>query len=241
MTALLVPLAAVAEEWKAYTYPEPGFSIEFPGVPVVQSSRIKNSLGLSLPMTRYELRQGRILYTLTVVNYSLTNADALTTIVETERALSASGKVAESRGARIKRVFGRQLTLDGGDGSRSAIAIFFVNRHLYTMVAQVLPPHPVGLPDDAIRFEQSLQFPDDSGSWFSGIGGLFGGGGSRGGADSGSGNRETRPRPAASLPSDATCAGKSAGDAVQLETPGGPVPAICTLVARPLGSPAATH
>jgi hypothetical protein len=34
-------------------------------------------------------------------------------------------------------------------------------------------------------------------------------------------------------PADAACAGKSAGDAVQLQTPAGPVPATCTLVARP--------
>ena len=266
MAGLLLPLAALAQEWKAYSYPDPGFSIEFPGVPVVQTSRFKNALGMSLPMTRYELRQDRNVYTLTVVNYSRTNADALTTIVETERGFGASGKISGSNGARVKRVFGRQFTLDGNDGSRSAIAIFFVDKHLYTVIGQALPPNPGDRSDDAIRFDQSLQFADDGGGWFGGLSGLFGGGGSSRASDRGSGNgagdssntrssntssssstgsgsgtNAPRPRPAPNQPADATCAGKSAGDTVQLETPNGPVAAICTLVARPIAAPSAAH
>ncbi len=264
MAGLLLPLAALAQEWQAYSYADPGFSIEFPGEPVVQTSRFKNALGMSLPMTRYELRQDRIVYSLTVVNYSRTNADALTTIVETERAFGASGKISGSNGARVRRVFGRQFTLDGNDGSRSAIAIFFVDKHLYTVIGQALAPNPGERTDDAIRFDQSLQFADDGGGWFGGFSGLFGGGGSSRASDrrsdvgsgngagassntssssstTSSGTNAPRPRPAPDQPADATCAGKSAGDTVQLETPNGPVAAICTLIARPIAAPSTAH
>ncbi len=258
MAALLMPAAALAQEWKAYTYPDPGFTIQFPGVPAVETGTVKNATGVPLPMTRYAVRQDRINYTLSVVNYSSTNADALSTIVETQRSLGASGKVTGATGARIKRYFGRQMSLDGTDGTRSAIAIFFVNKHLYTLVAQALPPNASEESGNAIRFQESLQFLEDDSGFF----GLFGGGKSTNtvnsvnsvssadsvnsasstNVSSASGGRPADTagghlRGASNPPADATCAGKSAGDAVQLETPGGPVPATCTLVARPDKSP----
>jgi hypothetical protein len=255
LVALLMPVVAVAQEWNAYTFPDPGFTIQFPAVPVVGKGTVKNTTGVSLPMTRYVVRQDRIIYTLSVVNYSSTNADALSTIRETERSLGTSGKVTGATGARVNRSFGRELNLDGTDGSRSAIAIFFVNKHLYTVVGQALPPNASEKSDDAIRFQESLQFLDDDGGFF----GFFGGSGrSRSGGaavdrpggaavDRSGDTAEARPSSAAGArskavsnpPADATCAGKSAGDAVQLQTPGGPVAATCTLVARPNMPPSA--
>jgi hypothetical protein len=258
MAGVLMPLVAGAQEWQAYTYPDPGFTIQFPAVPAVQTGRIKNSTGVPLPMTRYLVRQERIIYTLTVVNYSSTNADALSTIAETERSLGTSGKVTAAAGARVRRFFGRELTVEGPDGARSAIAIFFVNKHLYTVVGQALPPNAAEESGDAVRFQESLQFLEDDGGFF----GLFGGAnrdrrsnssvganstvGAIGSASTGGGSTgstgstgEGRARGTHTPPADAACAGKSAGDAVQLETPGGRVPATCTLVARPDPPPAA--
>jgi hypothetical protein len=71
-----------AQEWQTYTYPDPGFAIQFPSAPNVQTTKIKNSLGLTLPVTRYVVRQDGVQYTLSVVNYSSTNADALSTITD---------------------------------------------------------------------------------------------------------------------------------------------------------------
>jgi hypothetical protein len=195
-------------------------------------------------MTRYAVRQDRIIYSLSVVNYSSTNADGLSTIAETQRSIGASGKVTEASGARVNGSFGRELSVTGTDGSRSAIAIFFVNKRLYTLVGQALPPNAIEKSDDATRFQESLQFINDDGGFF----GLFGRANNANSAHSAisannsarsasagrSGDAgEDRLRDAHNPHADATCAGKSAGDAVQLQTPGGPVSATCTLVARP--------
>ena len=236
MAGLLMPVAAVAQEWQSYTYPDPGFTIQFPGIPTVERGTIKNATGTSLPLTRYAVRQDRITFTLSIVNYSSTNADALGTIRETERSLGASGKVTETSGVRVKRYHGREMNLVGTDGSRSAIAIFFVNKHLYTLVGQALPPNAIEKSADAKRFQQSLQFLGDNG----GFGIFFGGGGDAATGTAASAATGTaasagagRLRGAHNPPADAACTGKAAGDAVQLATPGGPVPATCTLVARP--------
>ena len=241
LTGLLTPIAAVAQEWTVYTYPDPGFTIQFPGVPAIETGTVKSATGVSLPMTRYSVRQDGINYTLSVVNYSSTNADALTTITETVRSLGASGKVTAATGARINRSFGRKLSIDGADGSRSAIAIFFVNKRLYTLIGRALPPDTAEESDDVIRFQESLQFLGDNSGFF----GLFGGASTSNTPQSPKASNTAnttnragsvaagRSSSADHPPADAACMGKSAGDAVQLETAGGPVPAICTLVARP--------
>jgi hypothetical protein len=218
LTMALVPAAAVAQEWRTYSYPESGFTIQFPGDPEVQTARVRNSSGLSLPVTRYTAGHDGLMCSLSVVNYANTSADSLSTIAETERSLGATGKVTAEAGARINRVFGRALEIVGTDGSHSAIAIFFFDRHLYTVTGQALPPNAAGRSGEATRCRDSLQFLDNDG----GLGGFFGGGG-KPHARASAGNPTT----------DAACAGKSLGDAVQLQTPGGPVHATCTLVARP--------
>jgi hypothetical protein len=125
--------------------------------------------------------------------------------------------------ARINREFGRELSVSGADGSRSAIAIFFVNRHLYLLDGESLPPNAIAKSGDAVRFQQSLQFIGDNGG-FAGFG-RFGGQG------------EGRFRGNFNPQALTACMGKSAGDAVQLDVPGGAVPATCTLIARPNGPP----
>jgi hypothetical protein len=246
---LVMSSAAHAQEWRTYTYPNPGFVIQFPGVPEVQTTKFKNTVGVTLPVTRYVVRQDGVQYTLSVVDYSSTNADALSTIGETARSFSAKGKVNANTGARVNGTSGRELTITESDGSRSDIAIFFVNNHLYTAVGQALPPNPMERSADTARFQESLQFLGDN----NGFRGLFGAGGrtslntavttatlgssSANGVSTGSGtggsNAGEQFRRVASQHADAACAGKSAGDIVQLDAPGGPVPATCTLIARP--------
>lgn len=215
----VIPAVAGAQTWKVYSYPEAGFSIQFPAPPSVQMSTTQSSAGTALPLTRYQVKGERVLYTLSVVDYSSTHADATRTIAETEKSFSASGKVTVAIDARVNRSFGRELSVAGQDGSRSAVAIFFVNQHLFTLVGQSLPPDAIERSGDAIRFQESLQFTGANG----GFGGLGGFGGPGGGRFRGAFNPQAL----------SACAGKSNGDAVQLDGPGGPVAATCTLVARP--------
>ncbi len=91
ITALWMPVAADAQEWRTYSYPEPGFAIQFPADPATEKGTVKTALWGSLPVTRYAVRQEPMQYSVDVVDYSATNADSLTTIAQTEKTLSASG------------------------------------------------------------------------------------------------------------------------------------------------------
>jgi hypothetical protein len=239
---LVMSSAAHAQQWRTYTYPDSGVAIQFPGVPEMQTSRFKNAAGVTLPVTQYAVRLDGVQYTLTVVNYSSTNADSLGLIAETARSFSAKGKVIANTRARINRSWGRKLTVAESDGSRCDAAIFFVDNHLYTAVGQALPSNRTDRSADTVRFQQSLQFPDDDGD----LHGLPPGGGKAGSnaaastVTRGSGSSASRASSASNAGSaDAACVGKSAGDLVQLNTSTGPVAATCTLTARPNPPPQA--
>ena len=212
LAASLTPVVGLAQEWKAYPYPEAGFAIQFPAPPKVEKSTFRTSAGVSLPMTRYAVWQDPIVFTLDVVDFSATNAEATSTIAEAEKSFGTSGKATVAIDARINGLMGRTERQWRGRQS-SVIAIFFVNKHLYTLVGQSLPPNAIEKSGDAVRFQESLQFIGANGGAGSGGFGGFGG--------PGAGRFRGGPNPQAQR----ACAGKAVGNAVQLDTPAGPVPA----------------
>jgi hypothetical protein len=156
--AMMAPAVAMAQDWEPYSYPQPGFTVQFPAPPSVEQDTFKTSAGATLPMTRYLLRQDGIVFTVEVIDYSSAQPDSLGAIAEAEASFGKSGKVTLAVDARINREFGRELVLDGNDGSQSTVAIFFVSRHLVELVAKASPPDPTARSAEAIRFQQSLQF-----------------------------------------------------------------------------------
>jgi hypothetical protein len=158
VAAWLIPAVAIAQDWKVYPYPDAGFAVQFPVPPTMESGTYKTPSGMSLPMVRYRARQEGIVFTLEIVDFSGVNADDASAISETERSFSSTGRVTVAIDARINREYGRELSVTGTDGSRSAVAIFFINKHLYRLVGKSLPPDAIARSGDAIRFQQSLQF-----------------------------------------------------------------------------------
>ncbi len=219
MAACLVPAVAAAEGWKVYSYPDAGFAVQFPAPPAIEKSTFRTPAGASLPMVRYAARQDGIVLALDVIDYSSTNADTRSTIAQAEKAFGASGKVTVAIDARINREFGRELSVEDGDGGRSVVAIFFVDKHLYRLVGEALPPNAIAKSGDAIRFQQSLQFIGENGGP-GGFGRFAGQGG-------------PRVRGGANPEALTACAGNSAVAAVQLDTPGARYPRRAPSVARP--------
>jgi hypothetical protein len=221
----LLPASAMAQDWKAYSYPTAGFAVQFPLDPTVQTGTFTTATGVALPMTRYEARQDRVVFSVDVIDFSSTHPDANRTIADAEKAVGMTGKVTVAIDARVNREFGRELSVNGADGSRSAIALFFVDGHLFKLEGKSLPPDAIARSGDTTRFEESLQFIGANG----GFGGFGGFGGGRFGRGRGGG--------AFNPQAVSACQGKAAGDSVQLQTPRGTVTATCTLIARPNGPP----
>jgi hypothetical protein len=231
VASALAPLPALAQTWQEYAYRDAGFAFQAPAKPVVTAGAYPAPGGVSVPATLYTARLDNVVYAMTVADFSNIPIDDKAAIADAEKAIGATGKVTFSVDARIDRDYGRELSIAGADGSRSTVAIFFVNKHLYELVGRSLAPDAAAGSGNIIRFQQSLSFggrggggPPDGGP----PGGGFGRGGGRGQGRGGGPNPQAQ----------AACVGKKAGDAVSITTPQGETPATCVLVARPDRPPA---
>ena len=77
------------------------------------------------------------------------------------RMLSQGSEIKVDIPHRVSRVYGRQLSIAAPDGSYSSVAVFYHKGRLYQIEGMALPGE-ANVTADAIRFQQSLVFTDDS-------------------------------------------------------------------------------
>src|SRR6202008_316413 len=103
----------------------------------------------------YSVRQDHAAFKVAIVDLSDSTLDESTVTDYAIRSLPKGGEVKLDVPARINRVYGRQLSITGTDGSHSSAAVFYLNGQLYEIEAKVLPPESDAV---AIRFQQPLIF-----------------------------------------------------------------------------------
>src|SRR5262249_11843141 len=91
-----------------------------------------------------------------------TNLEESAIIDHAIQTLSQGATVRLNIPARIYQVYGRQLTVEGADSSRSMVQLFDYKDRLYQIEAKAPPPgQNVSAPySDVVRFHQSLSFTD---------------------------------------------------------------------------------
>ncbi len=229
-----MPFAAAAQSWQQYNYTDAGFSAQFPNPPNVSDEKYKTASGIEVPAKIFASRNENIVYSVTVADFTNTALDNDKAIDDAVKIFSAGGEIKADVNERVNRQHGRELTVIGKDASHSSIAIFFFDHKLYALEGRALPPNAEAGSANTLRFQQSLQFAMNGGSFGGAPGenandGPPGGGpgGPGGGAGGGRFGRDglRAPPPQAF----AACKGKSAGDTVQQTTPAGDQrPALCT-------------
>jgi hypothetical protein len=156
---------AAAQSWKEYSYPDYAFTVSFPADPTIESkveSKVESTVfpavdGRSMPTRIYSAAQGAGVFKMTIVELSNAELEESAVIEQAIKTLSRGGEIKLDIPHRISRVYGRQLSILGPDGSRSSIALFYHNKRLYQIEGKVLAG---GTISDAIRFQQSLVFTD---------------------------------------------------------------------------------
>jgi hypothetical protein len=152
---------AAAQGWEEYGYPEYTFSVAFPANPQIEQTILQVAPGRSVPARVYSLRQSNLIFRMTVAELEGTNLEESAIIDLAVRALSQAATVRLNIPARIYQVYGRQLTIEGADGSRSMVQLFDYHARLYQIEAKVLPGQNFSdLQSDVVRFHQSLTFTD---------------------------------------------------------------------------------
>ena len=152
---------AAAQGWEEYSYPDYAFSVAFPANPQVDTTTYQIADNRSVPARIYSVRQANVVFSMIVAELEGTNFEENAVVDHAIKMLSQNATVRLNIPARIYRVYGRQLTLEGADGSRSMVQLFDHNDRLYQIEAKALPDQNVSNPQsDMVRFHQSLDFTD---------------------------------------------------------------------------------
>jgi hypothetical protein len=155
VAAFVISGPAAAQGWEEFNYPEYAFSVVFPTNPKVETIPYEVADGRMAPARVYSARQDKAEFKMTIADLANTGLDEKAVIDHAVKRLSKAGTVKVNVPARIYQVYGRQLTVDGADGSRSMVAMFDIMGYLYQIEAKVLPG---GNEFELTRFQQSLVF-----------------------------------------------------------------------------------
>lgn len=159
LAAFVVSGPAAAQNWKEYSYPDYSFTVAFPADPQIETTTYQVADGRSVRARVYTVRQDNSVLKVTIAELANTGLEENAVIGHAIKTLSAGGEVKFDIPHRIYRVYGRQLSVLGADGSRSTAAVFDHKGRLYQIEAKALP----GRSDtaaDTLRFQQSLVFTD---------------------------------------------------------------------------------
>jgi hypothetical protein len=154
---IAVATPAAADGWAEYAYPKDAFTVAFPAAPTIEATTYQAADGRAVAARVYSVARDGGVFKMTVAD--LQGAEENAVIDHAVKALSQGGEIKLDIPHRISRVYGRQLSIAGPEGSRSMVAVFYFNKRLYQIEGTALPGDP-NAAADAIRFQQSLEFTD---------------------------------------------------------------------------------
>src|SRR5689334_2909492 len=178
--ALLIAGPLFAQEWDRYQNLEDHFAVSAPGNPAIEKTKWKSEYGSMFPETVYRWDQGANRYTVTVVDYSDSEAiymanqhsaafqlsdywqiDILGSIqyAATQYRQKPGVKVTFDAFHYINLVTGHELQLTNPDQSRTYVGLYLHENRLYIFdatVAKNMPP--------PLIFQQSPEFLDENGN-----------------------------------------------------------------------------
>jgi hypothetical protein len=160
---ILVPIIfavtdpAAAQSWQEYSYLDDSFRVSFPAEPQIETTTYQITDDRAVEARIYSVRRKDAEFKVTVAKLADPAPEETALIDHAIRMLSAGGEVKVNIPHRVNRVFGRQLSILQGDGSRAAIALFDYNGRLYQIEGKSFPTGN-NATADAIRFVQSIVF-----------------------------------------------------------------------------------
>jgi hypothetical protein len=161
LAAIVASGPAAAQSWQEYAYPDYAFAVAFPADPQIETTTYQAADGRSVQARVYSVRQNNITFKMTVADFGDTKPQESAVIDHAIKTLSAGGEVKVNIPHRIYRVYGRQLSIVGADGSHSTAAVFDYKGRLYQIEGKALPGGSGGnVQFETTRFQQSLTFTD---------------------------------------------------------------------------------
>jgi hypothetical protein len=151
---------AAAQGWTEYAYPSDAFTVAFPIDPKIETTTYQAADGRLVEARVYSVTRDGGIFKMMVADFPDAATAEIAVLDHAVKGLSEGGEIKLDIPHRISRIYGRQLSILGPEGSHSMAAVFYFNRRLYLIEGKALP----GFADataDAIRFQQSLVFTDE--------------------------------------------------------------------------------
>ncbi len=140
ISALLVfAYPAVAQNWQEYSYPDYSFRVTFPADPQIEATTYRVTDDRKVEAHVYFVRRDNAEFKVTVAELADAGLAPPVVIDYAIKTLSEGGEVKVNLPHHIMSVFGRQLSIVEGDGSRVAVALFAYHRRLYQIEGKSLP------------------------------------------------------------------------------------------------------
>ncbi len=160
--ALVASTPAFAQSWKEYAYPDYAFTVSFPAEPKIETRPYQTADGRVVEAQVFSVARDGGIFTMTVADLGDAAVDENAVLDNAIKTLSQGGEIKVNIRHRIGRVFGRQVSVAGADGSHATAAVFYYKQRLYQIEGKSLPTGNDATAQ-AIRFQQSLIFTGDDG------------------------------------------------------------------------------
>ena len=144
------------EGWRNVVHAEDGFALQFPKSPTMAEDRYDLGGRMSALGRTYTAERGGIAYRLTVANIAGRPIDTEAVIRQAIERLSQGGRIRTYAEARIRAFYGRQISVEQGDGGRSVASVFFAGDRLYELEAKAPGPDGRAATAALVRFQQTL-------------------------------------------------------------------------------------
>ena len=121
---ILIPAAlvfagpAAAQNWQEYSYPDYSFRVTFPADPQIETTTYQITDDRAVEARVYSVHRDNAEFKVTVAELTDPGLEEAAVIDHAIKVLSEGGEVKVNIPHRINRVFGRQLSILQGDGSR---------------------------------------------------------------------------------------------------------------------------
>jgi metallo-beta-lactamase class B len=150
-----VVIPANATGWRSFARTDEHFAIQFPGAPKTAQGRYDLDGRATVPARVYTAQQGKVVYRLTVADIParLDREDVIRNAVER---LSRGGALRTYAEARIRAIYGRQISVERPDGGRTVASVFLGPGRLYEVEASASGPDGKAASAALIRFQQTL-------------------------------------------------------------------------------------
>jgi hypothetical protein len=155
--ALAAAAPANAATWRGYISHTLGFAFAAPGEMTIEKGAYRGAVAGPHDSTNYKFTDDGIQYKVVVIDTGEKATDAATLLGEAEYIFQEDKTVRMDAFGRVDRQYGRKLTIDFPDGSRTTGAFYFIHGRIISLQATVPAGGDVDTPEMG-RFVDSLTF-----------------------------------------------------------------------------------